>query len=255
MSFNTLLGAALHCNEFQQVVEIFHRYPLELGFQPNVASYNTVIRAIAELGLVDEAVLMVDEMEMKGLEPNLVTFNSLVIGAYGKKGFLEGERVWHLMLERISGLVPDIRSYNAKLQGMISEGMVFDAVVLFEEVRIKGLDPNTITYNHLIKGFCDKGDLEEAKKWYTKLLESGWFPNGDTFRTLIRLLCENGDSDLALGLSKRILGRYFVVDQDLLQMVVDTLVKDSKVEDAKSLVKLARSNCFYQYNLVMSSDE
>lgn len=86
MAFNALIGAALHSKEFQQVVELFHKYPTELGFKPVVVSYNTVIRALGELGLVDEAISMVDQMEMDGLELNLVAFNSLLTGAYGKKG-------------------------------------------------------------------------------------------------------------------------------------------------------------------------
>lgn len=253
MSYNALLGAALHANEFERACEIFREYPSKLGVEPDVISYNSVIKALGELGLMDEAISMVDEMKDKGLEPNLLTFNTVVDVAYRKLGFLEGEKKWNLMVEKIKGLVFDIRSYNAKLSGMVNEGMVLEAANLFEELTV-GLEPSVFTYNHLIKGFCNKGDLEEAKKWYRKLVDSNnWFPNRTTFDILIKLLCDDGDTDLAFDLSKRMLGRALLVDEVWLQMVVDGLVKDSKVEEAEELVKLAGTNIYHQYNLVMPS--
>ncbi|THG19695.1 pentatricopeptide repeat-containing protein At1g55890, mitochondrial-like [Camellia sinensis] len=253
-SFNALLGACVNSRKFDKVDGFFRELPETLAVKPDVVSYNTVIKAFCEMGSLDSAVSMVDEMEKNGLEPDLITFNTLLDAFYGDDRFSDGEKIWARMEKK--SLVPDIRSYNAKLVGLVSEKKMLEAVELVREFETKGLKPDVFSYNALIKGFCEDGNLEEVKRWYGELEKSECVRDRATYGTLIPFLCEKGDLDWAFELCKDIFERRsLVVNGPVLQLVVDGLAKESKIEEAKKLVQMGKSNNYSRYKLQLPSDK
>ncbi|GMH26905.1 hypothetical protein Nepgr_028748 [Nepenthes gracilis] len=246
-SFNALLGACVNSKKFGMVDVLFRELPEKLAVEPDVVSYNTVIKAFSEMGSLDSAISMFDEMEKNGLRPDLITFNTLLDALNGNDRFSDGEKIWTKM--RSYNVSPDIRSYNSRMAGLILDDKVNEAVALIEEMKIKGFTPDVFSFNHLIKGFCNDGDLEEAKRWYDQLGKTKTKPNKVTFATLVPLACEEGDLDFALQLCKDIFHRRCLVDGSLLQQVVDGLVKNSRIEEAKKVVKLGVSNNYSLYKL------
>ncbi|KMT04065.1 hypothetical protein BVRB_8g186620 [Beta vulgaris subsp. vulgaris] len=251
-SFNAVLKAGVEAKRFEDVFRLFREGPATLSISCDVLTYNIVIHAFCETGSVDEGLMMVDEMMEKGVNPSVVTFNTLLDGFYREKGFEGGEIIWSMMDEL--NVVRNTRSYNLKMQGMVNEGELRNAVALFEVLESEGLKPDVSTFNVLMKGCCDQGNVEEAKKWYNALLESGAMPNSITFSTIVPKFCDRGDFDLAFELCKKMFKRQFVVDEALLQLVVNGLVKASLTEEAEELVKLGKSNSYVQYDLVLPSD-
>ncbi|XP_021739869.1 pentatricopeptide repeat-containing protein At1g55890, mitochondrial-like, partial [Chenopodium quinoa] len=216
-SFNALLKAAVESKRFDEVFTLFQGIPADLGISCDVVSYNTLIHALCEVGKLEEGLLMIDEMKAKGVNPSVVTFNTL-LGAFYRRGFEGGELIWGIMDEY--DVVRDIRSYNLKLQGLVDEGELEKAVALFESLETKGLKPDVALH----------------------------------FSYLVPKLCDDGEYELALDLCKKMFKRQFVVDEALLQLVVNGLVKESKIQEAEELVELGKSNSFVQYDLVMPSD-
>lgn len=248
-SFNALLKAGVLSKRFDEVLKIFRELPSDLSLILNRVSYNTVIHTLCEMGSLDDALFMLDELKENGLSPDVITFNTLLDAFYREKGFEGGEKMWSLMVAH--NVVPNTRSYNLKMQAVVGSGELHNAVDLFETVEKDGLKPDVNTFNALIKGFCDQGNTEEAKKWYNRLLENGDTPNRNTFSTLVPSFCDNGDYELAFDLSKKMFKRQIVVDEAFLQLVVDGLVKGSMIEEAEELVELGSSNSYVQYNLTM----
>ncbi|KAK9155942.1 hypothetical protein Sjap_003422 [Stephania japonica] len=251
-SFNALLNACVDSKKFDDVERVFHEMPSELSVDPDVYSFNIMIRAFCEMGSLDSAVLMLDEMGKKGVEPNLISFNTLLCGLYDSARFDECEKVWILMEK--SNVKPDVRSYNAKLRGLVAVGKISEAVELVEELgRSSEIKPDIHSFNALIKGFCKDGNLEEAKRVYDDLLKKDCVPIRSTFEALIPSLCENGDFDLAFKLCKESMSRRCMLDVGVLQGVVDGLFKKSKVEEAEKLVELARANSYSRSSVKMPS--
>ncbi|KAK9267497.1 hypothetical protein L1049_009925 [Liquidambar formosana] len=253
LSFNALLGACVNSKKFDRIDEFFRELPDKLSIEPDRVSHNVVIKAFCEMGSFESAISMLDEMEKKGLEPDLITFNTLFNGLYGNSRFSDGEKIWDLMEKK--NIVPDIRSYNAKLLGLALENRMPEAVKLLEEMGSKGVKPDVFSFNTLIKGFCNEGNLEEAKQWYIELGKSDCAPNKVTFAMLVPFVCEKGDFNLAFELCKEIFNQRCLVDAALLQLVVDRLVKASKVEEAEKLVELGNSNGYSRYGLKLPSDK
>ena len=251
-SFNALLTAAVSSRKFDKAYELFRELPPKLSIKPDVDSYNRVAYALCELGLLDNAVSLLDEMEANGLKPDAISFKTLM-GAFYKKGDIaRGDETWERMIN--SGLVPDIQSYNFKLLGLVKEGKLTEAVELVEELKSKDLDPDLGTYNALIQRSCKNDDLEGAKKWYVELLKHRCMPNKVTFSTLIPFLCQKRDYGFAFEVcQKKFKRQCSVIDGALLQDVVDGLVKNSMTEEAEALVKLANSSSYVPYSITMPS--
>ncbi|KAL7244011.1 hypothetical protein ACSBR1_016271 [Camellia fascicularis] len=253
LSFNALLSACVNSKKFDKIGELLKDLPAKLSISPDVVSHNTVIKAFCEMGSFDSAFAVIDEMEKNGLKPDLVTFNTLLNAFYKNDRFTDAEEVWALMEDK--NVVPNVRSYNPKLRALVADNRISEAIELFEEMGSKEVKPDLFSFNALIKGFCDDGNMEEAKKWYKEMSKNDCNPNRVTFTMLVQLACEKGDFDFALELCKEAISQRCLVDREVKQLVLDGLVKESKMEEAKELVELGKSNSYFDYKLELPSDK
>ncbi|WZZ42413.1 hypothetical protein YC2023_038672 [Brassica napus] len=63
-------------------------------------------------------------------------------------------------------------------------------------------------------------------------------------------MCKAGDLESAFELCKEIFTKRLLVDGDIMQEVVDELVKGSKREEAEEIVELAEKNEYLQFKLL-----
>ncbi|KAK8663277.1 hypothetical protein V6N13_083100 [Hibiscus sabdariffa] len=69
----------------------------KLSIEPDLVSYNTVIKVFCDTGSLDSARLMLDEMEKKGVWLAVITFNTLLYN-FCKNGRVDdGEKIWGKM--------------------------------------------------------------------------------------------------------------------------------------------------------------
>lgn len=252
-SFNALLSACIGAGKFDKVQSILQDLPPKLGVTLDVVSFNTVIKAYCKMGNLDSAVLVLDEMQSKGVEPDLITFNTLLNVFYGNGKFADGERIWGLMESK--NVVPNTRSYNSRLRGLVLNSRVKEAVKLLGEMEGKGCKPDVMSYNAVIKGFCDDGNAEEVKRWYKELRDKNCLPDRVTYVTIVPFLCQKGDFEMALELCTEVINTGLIVGAGLFKPVIDGLVKQSKIEEAKNLVELGKSNKHCHYKLRLPLDK
>lgn len=241
LSFNALLAACIASKEFEKVSEIFREIPGKLSIEPNIISYNTMIKAFCQVGSMDAAVSLLDEMEKNGLKPNLITFNILLGSLYSGDAdkFSKAETFWSLMQEK--EVVPDVRSYNSRLHGMMRQKRVPEAVNVLKDMEERGLQPNHYSYNVMIKGFVDEGNLKEAKKCYTSMIGNGYMPDFFTFTILVPFACSKNDIDFAHELCIKSFDVKRPVTTGLMQKVANALLEQSEAEKANELLKLRDS--------------
>jgi len=247
VSFNALLGACVNSKKFDEAEGLFKGLSKELEIEPDLVSYNTVLKAFCVTGSMDSAATLLDEMEKKGLEADLITFNTLLHGFYAKGRFVDGERIWEQMKEK--NVEPDKRSYNLKLLRLTLEKRMEDAVKVVEEMKSEGIQLDTFSYSALIRGFVNEGDLKNAKHWYLEIGKSGCKRDKLTLEGLIPFALQKGDFMFAYGICKYVLCSKLPVQNALIQSVVDALAKDSRLEEAKKLVGLGESCRAHSYKL------
>jgi len=253
LSFNSLLNACVNSKKFDLVEGIFKELSGKLSIEPDIASYNTVIKGLCGNGSLTEAVALIDEIESKGLKPDNFTYNVLLHESYSKGHFEKGEEIWGRMVEK--SVPRDIRSYNAKLLGSALVMKSEEMVTLFDELKGNGIKPDVFTFTAMVRGFAGEGKVDEAKMWYKEMEKNGCRPMKYIFTSLLPAMCKTGDLESAFELCKEIFSKRLLVDEAIVQEVVDELVKGSKQKEAEEIVELANKNDYLQFKLRLSSEE
>ncbi|KAF9602583.1 hypothetical protein IFM89_029882 [Coptis chinensis] len=198
--YNALLNASVVSNKFDETHKLSD-FPY----------------AFIEMGKWENARSMLD-----GVEPSLITFNTLLNGFYR--------------------------------DGFVNVGKISEALELVEQLGNKVEKPNLFTYNVLIKWYGNNGNLDEAKSVYDNMLKTGVVPDWFTFEALIPCVCGKGEFGLALKLCEKSIGSNCHVSAGIVQVVVDGLVKESKVEETKGIMEIAQSKKCYRSKLKMPQE-
>ncbi|KAK8956043.1 hypothetical protein KSP40_PGU020949 [Platanthera guangdongensis] len=245
-SLCALLAAYLGQRRFDRVRELFYSVPAELGIVPGVASHNMILTALCETGDVDAACKLLDEMRMKkNLEPGIIAYNSILNG-YLKKddkaGFVDTLKSIYS-----KGITPNLFTYNIRMLDFCKKSESFKAEELLDVVISKGMQPNFSAFNTVITGFCEELDFESAIRVFKKMKsmknangKALFSPNADTFLALICGLVDNGDFVLAQKICRECLRMKYAPPFETMKALINGLVKDSKVVDAKYLAVMMR---------------
>ncbi|KAM3703319.1 hypothetical protein ACJW30_04G087500 [Castanea mollissima] len=189
ISFNSVLNVIIQEGCFSQALEFYSRVmgSKNASISPNLLTFNLVIKALCKLGLVDraiemfrempdrkctpdvftenridEAVLLLDEMQIEGCLPSAPTFNVL-INAMSKKGDLA----------RAAKLVD-----NMFLKGCVpNEGKLEKAVSLLDRMVSSKCVPNDVTYGTLINGLVKQGRALDGARVLISMEERGHCAN------------------------------------------------------------------------------
>lgn len=180
-----------------------------------------------------------------GVEPDIISYNTLLNG-YLKKGDDGG---FEEILKKIAGrgLEPNVVTFNCRISKFCGENKSFKAEELLDVMVSKEIQPNLGTFNAIIVGFCKEGDVGSAMRVFKRMRvmkrmngKEGVSPNPDTYIALIRSLVEKGQLGEALMICKECLTRKLAPPFEVVNGLIDGLVKDSKVDDAKDVITKMR---------------
>ncbi|GAA0161132.1 hypothetical protein LIER_17522 [Lithospermum erythrorhizon] len=112
------------------------------GIELDVVAYNTVIRDIGILDGVDTSIRILKEMIELGCQPNVVTYNMVLklyceVGKYRDMISRPVLTIWKKIEEH--GVSPDEFVYNALIDALVQKGMIDMARMYDEEMFKKGL--------------------------------------------------------------------------------------------------------------------
>ncbi|KAK1392568.1 Chlororespiratory reduction 21 [Heracleum sosnowskyi] len=106
----------------------------------DLALWNTILAAYAEIGISGETLSLFYQMQLEGVPPNVISWNLVILS-------------------------------------LISNERVNEAMDMFTEMRYLGIMPNLITYTTVITGLARNGLGNEAIMQFSKMLEEGIQPN------------------------------------------------------------------------------
>lgn len=174
----------------------FYRYMRQLGFPPNVASLNVLIKALSKnSGTMDSAIRIFREM------PN-------------------------------HGCIPDTYTYGTLINGLCKIGKINEAKELLKEMEMKDCSPSVVTYTCLIHGLCQLNNLDEAMAFLQEMEAKKIIPNVYTYSSLINGLCKNGRSSEAMELLEVMVGKRHKPNMVTYSTLLHGLCKEKKLRDA-----------------------
>ncbi|KAF1002663.1 hypothetical protein AG4045_028066 [Apium graveolens] len=96
-------------------------------------------------------------------------------------------RVWEEM--GMKGLERDLVAYNTIIGGFCKVGEVKRAEEFFGKMELNGVDGSCVTYEHLVSGYCKIGDVDSALLLYKGMCRKGFRPENFTVDEVINGLC------------------------------------------------------------------
>ncbi|KAK8921834.1 Pentatricopeptide repeat-containing protein [Platanthera zijinensis] len=233
-SLNALLYACILSNNHDLAGQFFRDFPVSYRINPNILSYNTVIKAFCGSSSSSTFYSYLDEMVRKKIKPNLTTFSIALAGFYREKRIDDVKKVLWLMKKH--GRHAGLSIYNVRVRSLCKLQRLDDAMELLREMKAKGMNPNWVTYDHLILGQCCVGNLVEAKRLLKEMGRRGLVPQASCYFSLVHYLCKAGDFGSALEVCKESMERNWFPRFSTMKMLVDGLVGASQVEGAREIV-------------------
>lgn len=237
--FNAALCALYAAKQHERILDLYSEIKETFDIKPNLTTFLTVIKAWCKVGSSNSGYSMLHEMVNHGCSPDTVTFNAVLKGFYNEGKTQEAARV----LEKMSqmGCYPDVHTYNIRILNLCNESKSREAKELLRAMRAEGIKPNALSYNTLIEGFCKERNLVEANRVFVDMASNDCDPNNHSYYSFIYYLCVEEEFEWALEVCDESIRKNWVPNISVMQMLVEGLVKISKVDSACRIIGEARS--------------
>ncbi|XP_057871511.2 small ribosomal subunit protein mS86 (rPPR1) [Cryptomeria japonica] len=237
-SLNALLNAVQQTENHEQVRDLYHEIISSYNLKPNLNTFNIVIKSLCEMGISEIAFLMLDEVGKHGCSPDVEIFNTILRGFYKEGKAQDVPRV----LEKMSqiGCCPDVNTFNIRVLNLCREGRSYEATELLSGMRLQGVKPNAWSYNMVINGFCKEHNLVEAYKVFQSMAGKGCDPDSQSYFSLVYYLCVEQEFEWALEVCEESFRKNWIPNVSILQMLVEGLIKVSKVAEARRFLAEVR---------------
>nr|CAB3463096.1 unnamed protein product [Digitaria exilis] len=132
------------------------------GVAPDVKDCNRVLRVLRDAARWDDICVVHAEMLQLGIEPSIVTYNTL-LDSFLKEGREDkAAMVLKEMETQGIGCLPNDVTYNVVISWLTRKGELGEAVELVDWMRLSK-KASSFTYNMLIAGFFAKGFLKKVE--------------------------------------------------------------------------------------------
>ncbi|XP_059070476.1 pentatricopeptide repeat-containing protein At1g03540-like [Cryptomeria japonica] len=139
-----------------------------------IVSWNNIINAYRRHGFPQEALKLFHQMQRTALEPNHLTFSS-VLSACAKMGALRlGKDIHHIMKR---GIFSNVVVATALKDMYTKCGRVHKAIVLFGQMQRTGLQLNQFTFSTVVSACAEIVALKRGMDIHRSIMESGFFSN------------------------------------------------------------------------------
>lgn len=176
------------------------------GPEPNIYTYNTVTRAFAEAGKLDEALDLLKRIKSRNLKPDRFTFTTLLICAGRHAALVDknvcvddksqreisSETVSDLMVQmKVAGVVADEIAYGAAIDAHRRANNSLKAVECLHDMYRTGLEPAASHYNLVLRTMRAEGYIDKMYRMIVDICKKeGAKINGNTFELVIEALLD-----------------------------------------------------------------
>ncbi|CAN6347324.1 unnamed protein product [Urochloa humidicola] len=194
------------------------------GMRPSEKTLSVLVHGFAKQGRVDMAMEMFGKMARHGFSVDLAMYSVLIERLC--QGNKIGKAVHVFEKMKRNGIAPDICLLKMIIETFCSKGH-FTTVASFINENAEHLKPSGVVslYNIVLEGLVNSGDIETAYQLlrfmvhggqrvsndsasglHLFVISEGVKPNSDSFNIVVRGLCKNKKLDLALALTKEMIG-------------------------------------------------
>ncbi|XP_057525667.1 putative pentatricopeptide repeat-containing protein At3g49142 [Amaranthus tricolor] len=196
VSWNVMIAVYVNNSMAAEAIDIYSRLEAS-GIDPDAVTFTSILPACGDLSAISLGRKIHKLAEKKWLFPNLPVENAL-IDMYAKCGCLrEAREVFDSMRIR------DIVSWTSMLSAYGVSGKGHEAVALFSRMKESGLVPDSVAFVAVMSACSHSGMLEEGKHYY-KLMTDKYkiTPRLEHYCCMVDLLGRIGRVDEAFSFMK-----------------------------------------------------
>nr|XP_004296690.2 PREDICTED: pentatricopeptide repeat-containing protein At4g39620, chloroplastic [Fragaria vesca subsp. vesca] len=189
VTYNILLRAYAQARNVDKVNSLFKDLDESIAC-PDIYTYNGVMDAYGKNGMIRDMESVLSRMKSNQCKPDIITFN-LLIDSYGKKQqFDKMEQVFKSLLH--SKERPTLPTFNSMIINYGKARLKEQAESVFKRMIDMKYSPSFITYESLMMmyGYCDS--VSKAREIFDGVAESGQEMKVSTLNVMLDVYCRNG---------------------------------------------------------------
>ncbi|KNA24094.1 hypothetical protein SOVF_018980 [Spinacia oleracea] len=199
-------------------------------------SYNSLISGLAQKGLSDQALHLLQKMQRDFLKPDCVTVASLV-SACATIGALDKGRQLHSYVLK-AGFCSD----------MLIEGSLLDLYVKCSDIQtahkyfLTTKRENVVLWNVMLVAYGQVGNLSEAYHIFTQMQMKGLEPNQYTYPSMLRTCTSLGAPDLGEQIHTQVIKTGFQFNEYVCSVLIDMYAKQGFLDPAEKIFRRLTEN-------------
>eukprot|EP01018_Ginkgo_biloba_P013907 Gb_04460 [translate_table: standard] len=192
----------------------------------DVFLWNVMIRGYAKNGLCDEALMLFNQMQCTGIQPNSFTFPFVLTACAGLSALQEGKKI-HSCVVKIGfesdlyvgntlidmyakgGNIEDARhvfdkmserdviTWNAMIAGYVQNGHANAALTIFHRMQLEGVNPDAVTILNVLPACVHLGALQQGKRIHEYVSKSAIGSNVFVQTALVDMYAKCGRIEIA----------------------------------------------------------
>ncbi|KAK1401510.1 Pentatricopeptide repeat-containing protein [Heracleum sosnowskyi] len=202
-------------------------------YESDFSVLDSLMRGFLNVGMAEQAVVIVGKMREVGLVPSLSAVSSLFRLLFRVGGYCS---VWKLFRDMIrKGPRPSNYVFNTMILGFCRKGFLSTGESLLHVMIKFGCEPDAVSYNIVINAYCTRCRIPEAWNWVDLMVKRQCLPSMVTFSTLINALCKEGNIVDARNLFDGMLEIGLVPNTTIYNVLMDGYVKAREIRQANVL--------------------
>ncbi|KAL4576977.1 hypothetical protein LXL04_013078 [Taraxacum kok-saghyz] len=225
---------------------------LESGIDVSVYSLTIVVDGLCKNGDIKKARQLIEAV-CNNIEPNVITFNTLIDACCKRWNFEELDLVLTLMEK--TGVELNLETYKFLIDGYLSSGKLSNAESTIMNMHDKDLKVEIYLWNSIIFKYCRLRKMESAFQVFDKMLQRGVVPNPETFRIMVSGICGIGEMEAAKELASKMQRKEIELGHDVFDDLINGCCKKGMVDDAVGLLSMMEKKGLFGdvrlYNMVI----
>ncbi|XP_010242769.1 PREDICTED: pentatricopeptide repeat-containing protein At1g10910, chloroplastic isoform X2 [Nelumbo nucifera] len=197
----------------------------------NVSVCNSILGCLIKNGKFESSIKLFDQMKQSGLQPDAVTYSSLLAGCIKvKHGF---SKAMQLVQEiKYNGLHTDDVIYGTLIAICATNNRIKEAEAYFEQMKYEGFSPNVFHYSSLLNAYSADGNYMKADELVKDMRSEGLVPNKVILTTLLKVYVRGGLFEKSRELLVKLDSLGYAGDEMPYCLLMDGLAKAGHIDEA-----------------------
>lgn len=212
----------------------------------NVYSWTIIIAAYMNHGDTRKVFFLFDQMQLNGIEPNNITFISVIGACCGKKTLEQGRHVHVAVVE--AGYESDVVVGSALVNMYGKCGSVEEARWVFQRLHVK----NCVTWNALIEAYLQRKDRSGALDLFQSMICEDIIPNKVSFISSLGAYSSESTLEQGRSMHAAIIERGYEADTIVGTAIVNMYGRSKSFDDANRTFHRMPSRNAASWNAIIS---